>query len=362
MMLLRLLREMNRQAFQSSVITLSGEGVVADHIRRIGVPVTSLDIRYDRVISGTRQLVKKLRQQQPDIIQTWMYHADLLGSVASVYLPGVPLIWNIRCGRLERSIDKLSTIWISRACAALSRFRPAAIVCCSQASFESHASAGYTRKKMRVIPNGFDTDTFRPRHHAQRALRQELGTCPDAILVGLVARFNPAKDHATFCRAAGIVATLDPRVHFVLCGEGVTAANATLAAQRQAPGLASRFHLLGRRDDVPQVMAGLDLLVSSSIVEGFPNVIAEAMSCGVACIATDVGDSRAIVGDAGFIVPIRDASALAASILKAIQLPDSERAALSVAARRRIREQFALSNTVQKYEHLYQELAPTCAA
>ena len=140
MMLLKLLGGTDRSRFRSSVISLAGEGALAGKLRSLGVPVCALQVQPRGAISGLWRLACELRRHDPDIIQTWMYHADLLGGMASLALPRVPLVWNIRCGRLDRSIDKRSTIWISRACAGASRLLPARIICCSRACFETHAA------------------------------------------------------------------------------------------------------------------------------------------------------------------------------------------------------------------------------
>ena len=356
MMLLKLLSATDRSRFRSSVIALSGDGPVASRLRGIGVPVKLLELTPAQVLRGALELGVELRSQKPDLVQTWMYHADLLGSVASVAVRRVPLVWNIRCGRLDREIDKRTTIWASRACALGSGAVPKRILCCSQASLEAHAAAGYARTKMQVVPNGFDTDEFRPQPQYRRAVREELGLGPDDLLGGLIARFNGAKDHVTFCGAAHIACHADPRIHFVLCGDGVTPANPELKALA-----GDRCHLLGRCDDIPAIMAALDFAISSSAIEGFPNVIGEAMSCAVPCVATDAGDSRVIIGDTGLVVPTRNAPALAAGILEMVRMGSEARAQLGQRARRRIIEHFSLAAAVRQYESVYEELATRCA-
>lgn len=361
MMLYRLLSAMDRSQFRNSVISLGGDGPIAQKIRACGITVRALDIQPSRALMGIVRLARELRRQRPHVIQTWMYHADFLGGLASLPLRGVPVAWNIRCGGLDASIDKHSTIWISRLCAKLSRVLPARIVSCSQSGGDVHAAAGYARKKIRVISNGFDTDSFHPDRVSRMALREELGLPAGTLLVGSVARFDRAKDHDTLCKAAVNVCRLQPDVHFVMCGENVTSANSALTLQLAAAGIANRCHLLGRREDIPRILAALDVFVSSSVVEGFPNAIGEAMACGVPCVSTDAGDSRHLIGETGLIVPVRDAGALADSVLTVIGLGPEGMAALGASARRRVKDFFGIAAVARQYEELYRELADVCA-
>ena len=361
MMLYRLLCVMDRSRFCNSVISLGGDGTIAQRIRAAGIPVRVLDIRLRQAVTGTVRLARELRRERPHVIQTWMYHADLLGGLASMSLPGVPVVWNIRCGGLDPSIDKKSTIWISRLCTGLSRFLPARIVSCSQSGSNVHVAAGYACKKMQVIPNGFDTESYRPDRASLLAVREELGLEAGAIVIGAVGRFDRAKDHATLFQAAARICRVQPKVHFVICGENLTRANSGLTSLLEAAGIGRRCHLLGRREDIPRIMAALDVFVSSSAVEGFPNAIGEAMACGVPCVATDAGDSRQLIEDTGLIVPVRDAEALAANVLKLIEVGAEGRMALGALARRRIRDRFGIAQVVRQYEELYQEMADGCA-
>src|SRR5581483_2857201 len=252
-MLYKLLSATDHSRFRSSVITLADEGVLADKIRNLGVPVHALELHPRRAFSAVWQLLRALRRRRPDIVQTWMYHSDLLGGIAALALPGVPVVWNIRCGRLDRAIDKRSTIWVGRACAIASHALPARIVCCSHACLENHTAERYARAKMQVVHNGFDTGCFQPAPHFRRLIRQQMGIAPEALLVGLVARFDGAKDHSTFCEAARLVNRVRPDVHFLLCGEGITHRNPRLATYLTRLESPLSVHLLGRRDDIPRI-------------------------------------------------------------------------------------------------------------
>ena len=355
-MLHKLVAKSDRSRFSPRVVALAGTEPVGPAIEKLGIPVTSLGMRHgvpDPI--ALMRLTRLLRSGRPDAVQTWMYHADLIGGLAA-RRAGVPVVWGIHQSNLERRYNKRRTLWTVRACARLSRNLPARIVCCSQASARAHARIGYDADKMTVIPNGFDLDAFTPDPTAGVALRDELGVADGAPLVGVVARFDPQKDHRNFVEAAGRVHAARPDAHFVACGLGVTNQNLELARWIAAAGLDGRAHLLGQRADVARVLAALDVAVSSSAGEGFPSVVGEAMCCGVPVVATDVGDTAELVGDSGRLVPPHDPGALSAAILDVLTLPERDRRSLGLAGRERIRGRFALDGIVSRYQDVYQDV------
>ena len=214
---------------------------------------------------------------------------------------------------------------------------------------------------MVVIPNGFDLAAFRPDPPARWSVRHELSIPAETPLIGLVGRFHPQKDHQTFVQAAAWLHTRLPETHFLLCGDGITWENPTLAAWIETAGLRPCFHLLGRRDDIPRLTAALDLASSSSAYgEGFSNVIGEAMACGVPCVVTDVGDAALLVGSTGRVVPPRTPQALAQEWYALLALEREGKEQLGRAARQRIEAHFSLPAIVARYEALYAALASAC--
>jgi glycosyltransferase involved in cell wall biosynthesis len=353
-MLAKLLPSLRTGGFGSVVVPLVEGGLIGEALRAQGVPLRPLGMR--RSLPDPRGLValkRIIEQERPHLIQTWMYHADLLGGLAAKLRSRVPVIWGIRRGTLDLRRLKAGTYLAGRFCAATSGWLPAHIICCSEAALEAHAKIGYQRSRMSVIPNGFDTEHFRPDLDAYRSLRAELDLPADALLVGLSGRFDPAKDHQNFVRAAGLVAQRSSALHFVLCGEGMTWDNSALCVWLRATGHAERFSLLGVRSDMPHVSAALDVLVSSSVIEGFPNVVGEAMACAVPCVVTNVGESARIVADTGWVVPPSNPALLAAAINEAVRLPPAERAALGQRARQRIIDRYSLARIGERYCECY---------
>jgi glycosyltransferase involved in cell wall biosynthesis len=355
MMLYKLLRALPSARIESSVVSMLPGGELVEPIADIGIDVHSLNMRSSiRDPGAAMRLIRLLRQLEADLVQTWMYHANLLGALINPWLGNTPLLWNLRQSNLDPKTSKLGTRLVMRAGAGLSWVAPRCIVCCSERTRDVHRALGYRADIMTMIPNGFELDRFRPDADARSALRGELDIDDSAPLLGLVARFHPQKDLRTFFRAAARVRTERPDCRILVCGQDLNFDNPSIARWVEESGLGDAVHLLGPRRDAPRVMAALDLLVSSSAFgEGFPNVIGEAMACGVPCAVTDVGDSGLIVGDTGLTVPPRDPSALAAAILSLLGEGRDGLARRGQAARARIGAEFALARIAARYADLY---------
>ncbi len=355
MMLAKLVERMALGHAESAVISLTKGGPLAESIAALGIPVTLLDMpRGGRSASGFVRLVRAMRRHKPDLVQSWMYHANLLAGLAAQFARRPPVIWGIRQSDLDPRISKPSTIAVAKMGARYSRWLPQKIVCCAENARVVHEAMGYAPERMLVIPNGFDLDRFKPDAEARRALHGELGLPDTALLVGLAARCDPQKDHGSFLAAAGILHRQNPNAHFVLCGDGIDRHNTTLAGWTADQGIGGATHLLGPRTDMARIMAGCDVMVSSSAFgEGFPNVLGEAMAAGTPCVATDVGDSALIVGDTGRVVPPRDPPALAAALRDILALSGGERRALGERARERVVEHYSIDAVTARYSALY---------
>jgi len=358
-MLLKLLRQTDRTQFSMRVVSLlAPPGPIAERIEALGIPVVALGIgRQVPNPAGLWRLASILRDARPDLVQTWMYHGDLVGGLAAKLASiRLPVIWNIRQSNFDPNNSRRRTIQLARLCAMLSKRLPNRIICCSNVARRVHAAMGYDESKMQVIPNGFDLLAFRADPSARVALRTELGLPSDARLLGMVARFDPQKDHQTFVAAAQRLHARLPDVRYVLCGAGVDRGNAELTDWVDRAGLTGVCHLLGQRNDMARVNAALDLAtLSSAYGEGFPNVLGEAMACEVPCVATDVGDSAHVIGDTGRVVPPRDPHALADAWGDLLADPSSLRA-LGKQARRRIVDNFSIARVTRAYETTYQSI------
>lgn len=353
MMLFRLLKNTDRTRFTSHVLALTG-GDMVEPIREAGITVKVLGMQPGvPSVSAIGQIGDWLRQKNIQIAQTWMYHANLLGGFAAYRTHRLPVVWGIHNLDLSNQRNKNSTLFVARAGGFFSGWLPRKIVIPSQAAIDAHARIGYRREKIVHIPNGFNLDQFSPDPAARASLRQELGVPADALLVGMAARFDPQKDHHNFLAAAGLVRRQYPNAVFVLCGDKITPENPYLARWAQEAGLADGLHLLGRRTDMHRWMSSMDVYVSSSLSESFPNVIGEALASGVPVAATDAGDSAQMVGEAGRIVPVYDPQALADAVVELLSLTPGQRAALGQQGRERIRSLYNITDVAARYQELY---------
>ncbi len=353
---------MDTARFESEVISLTDLGPIAEKIHSVNIPVRALGMR--RGLPNPIHLFRLagwLRATAPNLVQTWMSHADVLGGMAARMAGNIPVVWGIRHTPLLAQNNKRTTIWTAKLAARLSNTLPQKIVCCAEAIHKGHVDLGYRADKMVVIPNGFDLETLNKKPSARTSLKKELNIPKEGIIIGLIGRFDPNKDHHNFIKATGMFGDQVKNVHYVLCGDGIDAGNKRLAnwiADAQPTG---PYHLLGRRDDMPRIYSALDIACSSSSSEGFPNVVGEAMACAVPVVATDVGDAALMIGDTGRVVPANNAAALARGLLDIINAGPQERTRLGEAARKRIESRYALPVIRDQYESLYEEVAAQCA-
>jgi glycosyltransferase involved in cell wall biosynthesis len=344
-MLARLLTAEPRLADAIIVVSLLPGESHAERLRQAGITVHQLDFGSARgIASGLVRLARLIARSQPDIVQGWMYHGDL-AALAALVLSGrrrrTRLVWGIRCSEVDLRAYGRGLRLVVRACIALSRW-PDVVTANSVAGLKSHLHLGYRPRRTEVIANGIEVKRFKPDGAARAALRRELGIAADAVVLAHVARVDPMKDHASLRSALMQL----PEVTALLIGRGT----------ERLPA-APNVHRLGRRHDVERLLAAADIVVSSSAFgEGFANVLAEGMACGLPAVATDVGDARAIVGDSGLIVPPRDPGALAAAIREIACEGAAARSERGARARARIVENFAMNRAVGRFAELYRSL------
>lgn len=381
--LVRLLSRLPRERFDCRVVSLlelNGEaGALAADLRALGLQVDSLGLRRGLPSLGAvLQLLGILRQWRPQVVQSWLYHADLLSLLAvQASGCGARVSWGLRCAYMDFSRYGLGTRLTMRACAALSGL-PQAITANSHAGAAHHVALGYRSRRLVVLENGVDGAVFRPDAAARTRLRAEWGVEDTTVLVGLVARVDPMKGHGVFCQAAARVLRAFPQARFVFCGQGTGAdEGAVLGALLTANGLDSAAIRLGQRADVPAVLAALDVLAVASLGEGFPNVLVEALACGVPVASLDVGDARRILGvpddsDAsgasGGLVAAAVASgpgaddqaqagALAACLGRVLGFSPEARAAMGAAGRAHVLAHHGLGKAVARWAAHFEALA-----
>jgi glycosyltransferase involved in cell wall biosynthesis len=365
-MLHKLLSGIDPDLFHNTVISLTNRGQFAVKLEELGVSVYTCDMAPGRFsFYGFYRLIHLLRRLKPDIVQTWLYHADLLGGLAATLSSVRVVVWNVRNSILSSKIKKRHTLWTARINGLLSGFITNGILCNSSKAILIHQNQGFRADKFVIIPNGFNVQQFHPDKGAYKSVRKELGIGSETSLVGLVARFDPQKNHRGFIEAAAIVAQKRSDVRFLLIGNNMDGTNDELCHWINTNGLSKKFHLLGRRDDIPRLNAAFDIAVCCSWGEGFPNSIGEAMACGVPCVVTDVGDCAKIVGDTGRVVNIGDMANLAHEINDLLDMPIKKRLIMGEKARQRIQKKYRIETIVRQYEAFYfslMEKSKKCAA
>lgn len=356
--LCRLINALRAPSFEHVVISLSPPGPLSALLQASGVRVIDLGIRPNR--PNPFMLVRfrhEVRSFKPVLVQGWMYHGNLASWLAcQLVSPRPALAWNVRQTLYGLSHEKRLTRLAIRANRRLSR-APAILIYNSCMSRTQHERYGFHAEHSRVVPNGFDLANWHPAAPGERArIRQRLGIPEDVPVVGHVARLHPMKDHPRFLRTAVRLAERYPGLHLLLVGTGVTSDQPLWRGL--VPGeMGSRFHFLGERSDVASLMRAVDALcVSSAWGEAFPNVLGEAMASGVPCVATDVGDSAAILGDTGVVVTPGDDAALYRGVCQIIDAGAETRRELGLAARARVQAHYSLGAAVAKYTDLYTSL------
>lgn len=359
-MLLKLVSAWQQGADGSdAVVSLRDEGTIGAPLRQVGADVRGLGLAGPSGIPGAaRGLWAAGRELDPGIVQGWMYHGNLGALLLARAAPGrVPCIWSIRQTLYDVRREKAGTARVIRLGARLSR-RASRIVYNSALSATQHEAVGYASRGRVVIPNGFDTGRFAPAPSPGEELRKSLGVPPSALVIGMAARDHPMKNHAGLIRAAGATGRQD--VWLLLAGRGISDDNPALATAVRDARLGTRVRLLGELGPaaLPGFYSACDLVACASLWgEGFPNVLGEAMACGVPCVTTDIGDSSTVVGTTGIVVPPDDDAALQMALTTMLALTVEERRALGAQARARIIREFSLAGVAEQFLALYREVS-----
>lgn len=329
-----------------TVAVFYGGGHLEVSLREQRIPVVDLKKtgRWD-ILGFFWRVLGWLRRERPNVLYSFLVSANLVGSLLKPFVPDMRTVWGVRASNMK--LEKYDRI--SRWAFGLSRiFSHSAdlIIVNSVSGRNYHASKGYPVARMVVLPNGIDTEAFKRNERAGADQRKEWGVREGERIVGLVARLDPMKDHENFLLAASIVANENDTVRFVCVGDGPRERVVALKAYAERLGIGRRLIWEEGRADMVGVYSALDIAVSASVSEGFSNTLSEAMACGVPCVATDVGDSREIVGNTGILVPPSDSRALANGILKMVERLKREHGYLGERARERICTYYDLDRLV----------------
>lgn len=348
----------NNKNNSNIVISLMDEGVYGRQLINKGFVLYTLGMSRGRFsIKGLIKLFNMIKKIRPDVVQTWMYHADLIGGIIA-YLAGARVIyWSLRNLNLDKDKSRLSTRIIVYFCAFFSRLIPKQIISNSIIASIAHTARGYSKNKFVYIPNGYDLKMFKPDLLAADKIRNELGIDSNIVLLGMVARWHRIKDHQNlFISLKNLLAVPVNNWKCVLVGPGITYENNELTHFLSKYNLLDYVQLLGSRDDTNNIFNALDIHISSSAGEAFSNVIAESMACGTPCIATNVGESEFILGNTGWIVPPQQPKLLTEAILNAINNRMNDPVSWSARelnCRKRIVHNFRIDQMVNSYNKIW---------
>lgn len=343
-----------------TVVCLISYGSIGHELKSMGVEVIKLDL--SSMMSIPKVLIRLhhiIKGKKPDVIQTWMYHANLFGGISAKLAGHKKIVWGIRTtdaigkrsSRSSRIVRKLN-VWFSY-------WIPTKIICVAEAAKKSHVEAGYNKKIICVIPNGFKTSIFSPLAPSERLYnRISCNIYEKHLVLGSLGRFSIEKDHYNFIKACGIILQQYDLVRILMVGRELNAENKVLMKWIVETGYPEKFILLGEKNNVVPYLSVMDIFCLHSLNEGFPNVVGEAMAMSLPCVATDVGDAKYIVGNTGWIVPSRDSELLAVALKQSLveiqEAPDEWNKRKNL-ARNRIKEEYSINKMVDSFQSAWKK-------
>jgi len=352
--LLRLLTDIDKNKFEMMVISLHKETYLADRIRELGLPVHSLQLKKNPL--NIRKAYSLLKAFNPDVIHGTMYEGGVVGTVLRRFLPNKPsVIWTVHEPLEHYNKEPIRKRMQLRLWGLMSKL-PDCMMYVSNLNKEQHVNWGFNNDKAIVIPNGVDTSKYFPNKQAGMDVRKSLGIPEDAIVIGKIARFHRQKNHIGFLQSAALLNKTYPDIHYMLVGTNVDENNSELVSLRKKLGLENNVHMLGNRQDIPDVVNAFDIATLTSFGEAFPLTLGEAMISGVPCVATNVGDNAFIIGDTGIVTPVRNDHEMAKAWKTLADLDKDALTELGNKARQRALDNFTLEQQIQQHAALYQYL------
>jgi len=348
-MLFKLVKEIDKDKFNISIISLLDEGVYGDELKlKYGVDLLCVNLdKPINFIKNFKQILKFFKRS--DMIHSWMYHANIFSFLFSK-ISKRKLIWGIHHNDFSKNNNKLTTRLIMGISKIMSS-KIDKIIYCGYEVKKNHIKFGYNNRNAIVIFNGFETEKFSPLKSTH--IHNELNIDLKTKLFVHVGRWNVIKGYAVLLEAISLLDLKNQNVKFILVGKDITNSNFELTDLIEKYGVSTEVILLGRREDVPGIMASSDYFISSSLSEGFPNVIGEAMLSEALCIVTDTGDSKMMLGDLGFISKVGDAADLAKNIEAALKIKEDKYVDMTKKARSIVIENYSLEKITKLHMELY---------
>ena len=352
-MLLRLIKHKPDLVKSTIVISLTDNGEIGRILESMGVSVISLGMHnWSSIFKALFKLKKIIQNEKPDIIHTWMYHANILGGIAAFLAKNKNIIWSIRRSEFTRG-ESLSTYIVMRIGAMFSNIIPKVIVCVAESGLKNHQNYGYKSDSMIVIPNGFDLEHLKHDPVIRKKIRKELNIYDDEVVIGCVGRFHESKGYEILIASSVEVIKLNEKVRYLLIGRDLDQQNTILTEWINKTGFSDHFLLAGEKHNVADYMSAMDIFCLSSITEGFPNVVGEAMASALPCVVTSVGDVQKITGNNAILVQPKNKKLLSKGLCEILNMDNEKRYKMGLRGRIKIEEEYPLKLICEKYYNLY---------
>lgn len=337
--------------FKHEVISLTDLGTLGFDLKQAGIPVHILNMKSSLDLLRVYIFLKKiLKKNKPDVVQTWMYHSDLIGGLAAKSVGINNVIWGIRNTELDSNSGIIKKA-IRKACALLSDKIPKKIICVASKAKTVHGNVGYCEEKMLVIPNGFDINRFNVDNELRYRYRDELKIQHNKLVIGNIGRFTPAKNQVNFIKACLLLLDKGYDFDVIMAGRDISLNNLEI---KKLVGDKENFKLVGEIDQPEKFYNAIDVFCLSSITEGFPNVLGEAMATKRICLATDAGDAREILGNCGYHINGFTFNEIAKSIeVNILSEEGYNLKKVGDTARLEVIEKYSLEKIVSDFEKLY---------
>ena len=348
-MLYKLLKYSDKNKYYHEVISLIDEGVLGEKIKAEGIKIHSLNLNAKNMINSLIKARKTCKEF--DLVNTWLYHSDIFGFIVCRPLLRRKLIWNIRHSNLDKEVNKDSTLKVAKMNSFLSRYVDC-ITYNSNKAYENHITLGFADKNSKIIPNGFELDKFKFNEKSRAKIRKELKLDGEENVIITVGRWDIQKDYFTLLKALNELKNLNVNFKMLMVGTNLDYLNKELVDLINQYDLRKNLILLGRRNDIPELLSASDIYVSSSLGESFSNAIGEAMACELFCVVTDVGDSKIMVGDTGDVVMPKDYQSMASKIHGYLRNKSFKR---NINARNKVFSTYDINSIIKSIEENFDE-------
>jgi len=307
-----------------TIVTLINNGFYEKELKKLGINIFSLKMsRQSRILDFIKKILKLrefLKRQNPDVIQSWMYHSNFI----TLFIPKIfhfKIFWNIRHSELNTTISKKMTIFLSLFCGIFSRIVPKKIIYCSNKSINFHENRHfYARNKTILIENGYSDKAYHPSKYLRKNFRKKNNINRSDIILGYAGRYSKQKNIQAMLIAFSKFVKLHNNVNLYMVGNGINILNKKLKTIIYNLKIENKVFLLDQKKNLTEFYNGIDLLLLTSHSESFPNVVAESMLCMTPVLSSNAGCSKKIIKDYGFIIMKNDYLSIKRGLEKSINI------------------------------------------